>query len=120
MGSCVHREITPETLTVWQPDDDRVGIERDRLVDESGPDVTRLEQLRTHRDVGLLGRTLGEVEHPRRLLAAGPHVVIQVVLPVDLDDMDGDELGAAPLCQLATEADDERVRRSSVEAQDSA
>ena len=75
---------------------------------------------RLERHLLALGDVLGEVEHPRGLLALGDEVVVEVVPPVDLDDVDRHELGLVRPRELAAEVDDARVHRSAVEAEDSA
>ena len=45
------------------------------------------------------------------------HLLGQLVAPVDLDDVDGDQLGVDRLGQLAAEVDDELIGRAAVEAQ---
>ena len=81
---------------------------RDRLVDERGAHVARLEQLRAHRDLAALRGTLGHVEDCGRQLAAARDLVVQVVAPVDLHHVEGDQLGI-PGAQLQGRLDDQRV-----------
>ena len=91
MGSCVPSRNHPRNACGMAGPTMTASASRETASSTSAAPMSRAwSSWRAHLDVGLLGRTLGEVEHPRGLLPARPHVVIQVVLPVDLHDVDGD------------------------------
>ena len=63
------------------------------LVDQRRADVARLEQHRLQLVAGGLRGGLGHVEDPLRLLGAAGDVGIERMRPVDLHDVDADQLG---------------------------
>ena len=58
---------------------------------------------------------LGDVEDARGLLRLTGHVGVEWEGPVDLDDMDGDQLDVAALGERRDEADDPGVARAAVQ-----
>jgi hypothetical protein len=56
-----------------------------------------------------LGRSLGYVEHTLRILGTGGDIRVQRQRPVDLDDMDRDELGLRCARDSGSEANDARI-----------
>ena len=113
-------EVAAEADLVGQAQDDGVRAQGDGLVHEGGPDVASLQELRVQPDLGPLGETLGQVERPRGGLALDLKVVVEVVAPVHLDDVDGHQLGPIGTGQLAAELDDIAVDGAPVEMQDGA
>ena len=85
----------PNRVRNGHAQDEQVGVALDRLVDDGGADVTRLEQDRLEGHLRLLGDRLGGVEHALDLLGATGDVGVERQRPVDLDDVDGDQLGLA-------------------------
>ena len=62
----------------------------------------------------------GDVEHALDLLGAAGDVGIERQRPVDLDDVDGDQLGLGLARLVGDEADDPGVARAAVEGDDGA
>ena len=87
-----------------EPDDQEVGGPLGGLVDDRGGHVTRLEEDRLERHLVVLGDRLRGVEHALDLLGAARDVGVERERPVDLDDMDGDDLGLCVACLSATSA----------------
>ena len=86
-------EFATEPLAIRKTDDEQVGVALDRLVDDGGPDVARLEQDRLERHLVVLGDLFGAVEDALDLLGSAGDVGVERQRPVDLDDVDGDQLG---------------------------
>ena len=93
-----------------------VRIDGDRLVHQGGPDIASLEQLRAHLHAHPFRGALGTVQDRRGQLAAARDLVVEVMTPIDLDHVKGDQVGV-PGAQLEGQLDDQRVRRAAVEAQ---
>ena len=68
----------------------------------------------------VLGDRLGDVEHPLDLLGAAGDVGVERQRPVDLDDVDRDQLGLGRAGLLGDEPDDAGVARAAVEGEDGA
>ncbi len=68
--------------------------------------------------LGFLGDRLGGVEDPLDLLRAAGDVGVERQRPVDLDDVDGDELGLGVPGLVGDEPDDPGVARAAVEGDD--
>ena len=66
----------------------------------------------------VLGDRLGGVEHPLDLLRSAGDVGVERQRPVDLDDVDGDQLGLGVTGVLGDEPDDPGVARAAVEGED--
>ena len=111
-------ELATEPLAIGQADDEQVGAALDRLVDDGGADVARLEQDRLERHLVVLGDRLGHVEDALDLLGSAGDVGVERQRPVDLDDVDGDELGLGVAGLVGDEADDPGVARAAVEGDD--
>ena len=99
-------EVAAEARAERQADDEQVGVALGRLVDERRPDLARLEQHRLERVAGRPRRW------PRRCpgCAARPRTARDVGVerhrPVDLDDVDADQLGLGRAGELGGERDD--------------
>ena len=81
-----------------------------RLVDDRRPDVAGLEEHGLEPVVGGLGRGLGDVEDPLGVLVAARDVGVERQRPVDLDDVDADQLGLGRAGELGREGDDRSGR----------
>ena len=88
-------EVAAEPAPEREPGDDEVGAALGRLVDDRRPDVAGLQQHGLHAVVAGLGGRLGDVEHALRVLGPAGDVGVERQRPVDLDDVDADELGLA-------------------------
>jgi len=97
------------TLAVGQAQDQQVGGALDRLVDEGGADVAGLHQDRLELVAGVLGLCLCHVEDALGVLARLRDVGVERLGPVDLDDVDRDDLGVDGLGEVEGEAHDARV-----------
>ena len=86
-------EVATEPGAVRQAQQHHVGVDRDGLVDERGADVPGLEQLRAHLHPGSFRGPLGHVQHGRGQLTAARDLVVQVMAPIDLHDVQRDQLG---------------------------
>ena len=95
-------EVAAELRAIGEAQDEQVGVALDGLVDERRADVAGLEQDRLELDPGRLGRPLGEVEDLLDLLGAAGDVHVERHRPVDLDDVDADQLGLVGLASSAT------------------
>ena len=107
-------EFATEPLAVGQAQDEQVGAALGRLVDDGRPDVAGLEQDRLEPALLVLGDLLGHVEDALDLLGAAGDVGVERQRPVDLDDVDGDELGlvrAGPARRRAGRSGRRSVRR---------
>ena len=113
-------ELAAEPRPERDPEDEQVGVALDRLVHDGGADVTGLEQDRLEADLRFLGDGLGAVEHALDLLGSPGDVGVERQRPVDLDDVDGDQLALREARQFGDEADDPGVARAAVEGDDRA
>ena len=113
-------ELATEPLAIRKPHDEQVGVALDGLVDDRGRDVARLEQDRLERHLVVLGDVFGGVEHALDLLGSAGDVGIERQRPVDLDDVDGDDLGLGVAGLSGDERDDPGVARAAVERDDRA
>src|SRR5581483_2564793 len=86
-------EVAAEPPSIRESENEEVGLPLGRLVDDGGGDVAGLEEDGLDLDPGRLGGRLGGVEDPLRLLGLARDVGVEGERPVDLDDVDGDELG---------------------------
>ena len=94
----------PNCVAIGRPDDEQVGSALGGLVDERRPDVAGLEQDRSRAcTLAGLGRRLGDVEDPLDLLRPAGDVGVERQRPVDLDDVDADQLGLGRPGELGDE-----------------
>ncbi len=110
-------EVAAEACPVGQAQEHQVRVERDGLVDERGAHIPGLEQLGPDPELGPFGRRLGAIEDRRRELPAARDLLVEVVTPVHLDHVQGDELRLVLACELDGELQHERIGAPAVEAQ---
>ena len=111
-------ELATEPLAIGQADDEQVRPALDRLVDDGRADVAGLEQDRLEPDLRLLGDRLGDVEDALDLVRVAGDVGIEWQRPVDLDDVDRDQLGLVQAGLLGDEPNDPGIARAAVEGDD--
>ena len=85
----------PNRLRIRQADDEQVGAALDGLVDDGGADVARLEQDRLERHLGVSATSSAMSSTRWTSSESTGDVGVERQRPVDLDDVDGDQLGLA-------------------------
>jgi hypothetical protein len=112
------REVSPKALAVGQAQDQQVGRPLGSLVDQGSPDVTRLEQDRLDSLVLGFSDSLDRVEDPLGILGPARDIRLEGQAPVDLDDVDRDQLGLGRPSRLARDSDDPGIARAAVDCED--
>ena len=108
----------PNRFRYGNPTTSRSAPRFDRLVDDGRADVAGLEQHGLEADLVFLGDRLRAVEDALDLVGVARDVRVERQRPVDLEDVDGDDLSLGVARLVRHEADDPVVARAAVQGDD--